>query len=309
VREYLLGLHWDGVPRIDRWLIDHLGAENNALNKAFGAKWLIGCVARVMRPGCKLDTALILEGRQGLMKSTALSTLGSPWVTDHMPDLGSKDAMEHLQGVWIIELAELSSLSRVEAGRIKAFLSTPSDRFRPSYGRATANHPRQCGFAGSINPGGSGYLPDETGNRRFWCVKCAVDWKEDHRVDIPALAAQRDQLWAEAVHRYQQHEPWWLDAAAEAQAEAAAEERFENDSRESIIRNFLRGRSYTRMTELFSEPCLNIPTDRQSRGTQIEIGRIMTGMKWTRRRRRNRHQEREWIYLAPGKHLDDVRDE
>jgi len=176
VREYLLGLHWDGVPRIDRWLIDHLGAENNALNKAFGAKWLIGCVARVMRPGCKLDTALILEGRQGLMKSTALSTLGSPWVTDHMPDLGSKDAMEHLQGVWIIELAELSSLSRVEAGRIKAFLSTPSDRFRPSYGRATANHPRQCGFAGSINPGGSGYLPDETGNRRFWCVKCAVDW-------------------------------------------------------------------------------------------------------------------------------------
>ena len=109
VRQYLLGLRWDRVPRIDRWLIDHLGAEDNNLNKAFGAKWLISCVARVMQPGCKLDTALILESRQGLMKSTALSTLGSPWFTDHMPELGSKDAMEQLQGVWIIELAELSS--------------------------------------------------------------------------------------------------------------------------------------------------------------------------------------------------------
>ena len=308
VREYLLGLHWDRVPRIDRWLIDHLGAEDNDLNKVFGAKWLIGCVARVMQPGCKLDTALVLESRQGLMKSTALSTLGSPWFTDHMPELGSKDAMEQLQGVWIIELAELSSLGRAEAGRIKAFLSTRADRFRPSYGRSAADHPRQCGFAGSINPGGSGYLRDETGNRRFWCVKCAVGWQDDRRVDIADLAAKRDQLWAEAVHRATSHEPWWLDTAAEAQAEAEAAERFETDSREFIIRNFLRGRSYTRMTELFSEPCLNIPTDRQTRATQMEIGRIMAVMKWTRRRRRNSHQELEWIYLAPGKDLADVRD-
>ena len=291
VRQYLLGLRWDRVPRIDRWLIDHLGAEDNNLNKAFGAKWLISCVARVMQPGCKLDTALILESRQGLMKSTALSTLGSPWFTDHMPELGSKDAMEQLQGVWIIELAELSSLGRAEAGRIKAFLSARVDRFRPSYGRTAADHPRQCAFGGSINPGGSGYLRDETGNRRFWCVKCAVGWPDDRRVDITDLADQRDQLWAEAVHRYQQDEPWWLDATAEAQAEAEAEERFENDSREYLVRNYLRGRTYTRMTELFSEPCLNIPTDRQTRATQMEVGRIMAVMKWTRHRRRNRHQE------------------
>lgn len=308
VREYLLGLHWDGLPRIDHWLIEHLGAEDNGLNRAFGAKWLIGCVARIMQPGCKLDTALILEARQGLMKSTALATLGSPWFTDHMPELGSKDAMEQLQGVWIIELAELSSLSRAEAGRIKAFLSTRTDRFRPSYGRTAADHPRQCGFGGSINPAGSGYLKDETGNRRFWCVKCAEGWPDDRRVDIPALAAQRDQLWAEAVYRYQQHEPWWLDAKAEAQAEAVAEERYENDSREYLVRNYLRGRSYTRMAELFSESCLNIPTDRQTRTTQIEIGKILAVMKWNRRRRRNRHQELEWIYLAPGKHIGDARD-
>jgi predicted P-loop ATPase len=225
-----------------------------------------------------------------------------------MPDLGSKDAMEQLQGVWIIELAELSSLSRVETHRVKAFLSTTSDRFRPSYGRVTADHPRQCGFGGSINPGGSGYLRDETGNRRFWCVRCAVGWPEDRRVDIPALAAQRDQLWAEAVHRYHQREPWWLDSATEALAEAAAEERYENDSRESIVRDYLRGRAYTRMTELFSESCLNIPTDRQTRATQIDIGRIMAAMKWPRRRRRNQHQELEWIYLAPGRRIEEVRD-
>ena len=128
-------------------------------------------------------------------------------------------------------------------------------------------------------------------------------------MDIADLAAKRDQLWAEAVHRATSHEPWWLDTAAEAQAEAEAAERFETDSREFIIRNFLRGRSYTRMTELFSEPCLNIPTDRQTRGTQTEIGRIMAAMKWARRRRRNRHQELEWVYIAPGKSVSDVRDE
>ena len=150
-----------------------------------------------------------------------------------MPELGSKDAMEQLQGVWIIELAELSSLGRAEAGRIKAFLSTRADRFRPSYGRSAADHPRQCGFAGSINPGGSGYLRDETGNRRFWCVKCAVGWQDDRRVDIADLAAKRDQLWAEAVHRATSHEPWWLDTAAEAQAEAEAAERFETDAANS----------------------------------------------------------------------------
>lgn len=308
VREYLNRLVWDQKPRLDRWLIDHLGAEETPLNRAFGAKWPIGCVARIMRPGCKLDTALILESRQGLMKSTALATLGYPWFTDHMPELGSKDAMQQLQGVWIIELAELSSLGRAETHRVKAFLSTTSDRFRPSYGRVTADHPRQCGFSGSINPSGSGYLRDETGNRRFWCVKCGVGWTEGRRVDIAALAAERDQLWAEAVHRYRQGEQWWLDSDTEAKQEAAAEERFEDDSREFIIRNYLRGRSYTRMTELFGESCLNIPTDRQTRGTQIEIGRIMAGMKWQRRQRRDKNQEREWVYLKSGTKLEDVKD-
>jgi predicted P-loop ATPase len=306
VRDYLNGLTWDGKPRLDTWLIDHLGAEASALNKAFGARWMIGLVARVMRPGCKLDTALILESRQGLMKSSVLSTLGDPWFTDHMPDLGSKDAMEQLQGVWIVELAELSSLGRAETHRVKAFLSTAKDRFRPSYGRVAADHPRQCGFGGTINPSGSGYLRDETGNRRFWCVKCAVNWPDDRRVDIAGLAAEKDQLWAEAVVRFRAGEPWWLDSSAEAEAEAAAEERFESDSREVVIQRYLRGKKYTRMDELFGSSCLNIPVDRQSRAVQVEIGRIMAALKWTRRRRRNRHGEREYVYLALGTNLGDV---
>ena len=311
VRQYLNGLVWDQTPRIDTWLIQHLGAADNPLNRAFGAKWLIGAVARVMRPGCKLDTALILESvKQGLMKSTVFDVLASPWFTDHVPDLGTKDAMQQLQGIWIIELSELSSLSRSETHRTKAFLSTKVDRFRPSYARVVADHPRQCAFGGTVNIAGSGYLRDETGNRRFWTVQCAVGWPPDRKVNIAALEKVRDQLWAEATQRFSAREPWWLDATIEALQEEAAEERFEDDSREAIIRPFLRSRNCVRMLELFGERCLNVPTDRQTRSLQTEIGRILRALKWTRSRRRLNKSldQREYVYLAPGATLDQVKD-
>jgi predicted P-loop ATPase len=311
VREYLNGLAWDQTPRIDTWLTDHLGAADTALNRAFGSKWMIGAVARVMRPGCKLDTVLILESlRQGLMKSTVFATLGDPWFTDHMPDLGTKDAMQQLQGVWIIEHAELSSMSRSGMQRTKAFLSTRVDRFRPSYGRVTADHPRQCAFGGTVNIGGSGYLRDETGARRFWPVECAVGWKPDRRVDIAALAKVKDQLWAEALHRFEAREPWWLDADMEIAQEEAAEQRFEDDSREAIVRAFLRDRSYVRMFELLGATCLDVPPDRQTRALQIDIGRILRTLKWIRRQRRlSRDQNvREWLYLKPDFDLSAVKD-
>ena len=203
VRDYLGALTWDGVPRIETWACRYLGAEDTAFNRSVGALWLISAVARIFRPGVKADHMLVLEGPQGARKSTALKILaGEDWFTDELPDLGSKDAAMHMQGVWIIEIAELDAIGRAEVSRIKAFLTRTTDRFRPPYGRYTIEVPRQCVFAGTVNP--DTYLRDETGNRRFWPVRCGT-------IDIDALARDRDQLWAEAVARFRAGAIWWLD--------------------------------------------------------------------------------------------------
>ena len=126
-------------------------------------------VARIFSPGAKADSCLILEGEQGTKKSTALKTLVQPWFTDEIAELGSKDAALQTRGVWIIEIAELDSMNRSEAGKIKEFMSRTTDRFRPPYGRRLIESPRQCIFAGSVNH--TNYLRDETGARRFWPVQ------------------------------------------------------------------------------------------------------------------------------------------
>ncbi len=202
VRDYLDGLRWDRKPRLETWAIDYLGALDDEYVRAVSARWLISAVARIYKPGCKADCCLILEGPQGTLKSTALKTLGDPWFTDEIAELGTKDAGQQLQGTWIIELAELNSLSRAEVNKAKAFLSRATERFRWSYGRRVVEYPRQCVFAGSVNR--SEYLRDETGGRRFWPIACGA-------IDIERLAKTRDQLWAEAVMRYGRGDPWWLD--------------------------------------------------------------------------------------------------
>jgi hypothetical protein len=179
VRAYLKGLRWDGVERVDRWLAAYLGAAETEYSRAVGSRWLISAVARIFRPGAKADCCLILEGSQGIRKSTALRTLAGEYFTDELADLGSKDAAMQTRGVWIIELSELDSLSHSEVARIKAFMSRTTDRFRPPYGMRLVESPRQCVFAGTVNH--STYLRDETGGRRFWPVACG-------RIDADALA-------------------------------------------------------------------------------------------------------------------------
>ena len=173
VRDYLGALAWDGMPRLETWPCRYLGAEDTAFNRTVGALWLISAVARIFRPGVKADHMLVLEGPQGAKKSTALKILaGEAWFTDELPDLGSKDAAMHMHGVWIIEMAELDAIGKAEVSRIKAFLTRTTDRYRPPYGRYTIEVPRQCVFAGTVNP--DTYLRDETGNRRFWPVRCGT---------------------------------------------------------------------------------------------------------------------------------------
>src|SRR5581483_3495467 len=132
VRDYLNHLRWDGVARLAQWTVAYLGAEDTELNKAFGARWMISAVARVMQPGVKADHMLILEGPQGSKKSSAIKTLaGADWFTDEIAEIGSKDAAQQMRGIWIIEIAELDAISRAEVSRIKAFLTRTTDRYRP----------------------------------------------------------------------------------------------------------------------------------------------------------------------------------
>lgn len=167
VKQYLSDIKWDGTPRLDMWLTTHHGAGDSVYTRAIGRGTLIGAVARVMSPGCKVDTMLILEGPQGINKSQALRVLaGSEYFTDSMPDLKNKDAADNIKGIWIVEMAELDMMVRSTMETTKAFLSRQHDRYRPSYGRTRIDQPRRCIFIGTTNQ--DNYLRDETGSRRFW---------------------------------------------------------------------------------------------------------------------------------------------
>ncbi len=316
VREYLNRLQWDGTPRLEAWTITHLGAEDTPLNRSFGASWMIGAVARIMQPGAKADHMLILEGPQGAKKSSALAVLaGDGWFTDELAEIGSKDAALQMRGVWIIEIAELDAIGRAEVSRIKAFLSRTVDRYRPPYDRYVVDVPRQCVFAGSVNH--DTYLRDETGNRRFWPVRCG-------RIDLDALRRDRDQLWAEAVVRYRQGAIWWIDdrdliAAAQVEQEA----RVEPDAWHALIERWLffekrrinrgyggfddwRTEEVERSTRIVDvsvgeilEQAIGIEPAKWTRNDQMRVSAYLKKQGWTRCRRRmgSRDEEgREWRY-------------
>lgn len=232
VRDWLAGLSWDGVARLDWFLSRYLGAEQTEYAAAVGARWMTSGVARVWTPGCKADHVLVLEGPQGRGKSTALRILASDrWFADTGLVLGDKDSYQNLRGVWVYELSELSGIRGRDAERIKSFLSSPADRYRPSYGRYVRVYPRQTVFAATTNE--HGYLRDPSGGRRFWPVRCG-------RADLEALARDREQLWAEAVARYRAGEPWHLDAPNLVFAAGLEQQdRFEHDDWEDIISGWL----------------------------------------------------------------------
>lgn len=199
VREYLEGLEWDGRQRIDDWLVSYLGSPAGEWARAIGPRWLISAVARAFEPGCKADHILVFEGRQCVGKSTALRILAGKdeYFADGVPRLGSRDSKEALVGRWIVELGEIDAMRKAEVEDVQAFLTTQSDRFRASYARRAKEHPRRCVFAATTNA--SAYLRVATGGRRFWPIRVEC-------VDCEGLRADRDQLWAEAVHRYREGE-------------------------------------------------------------------------------------------------------
>lgn len=291
IREYLNSLQWDGLKRIDDWLTLYLGADPSGYTRAVASKWLIGAVARIFKPGCKNDTCMILEGPQGALKSTALRTLAHPWFTDDIAELGSKDAAMQLAGAWIIEIAELDSMSKAEVSRVKAFMSRQEDRFRPTYGRRVIAAKRQCLLVGTVNL--NTYLRDETGGRRWWPVRCGA-------IKIEELRRDRDQLWAEARERYRAGETWWLQERAVISA--AAEEqagRYEGDAWDEAIGNWIEGRESVSVAEVM-EHCIDKKLKDVGQQDQNRVARALRSKGWERYRQRE-GKRLEWRYrMAPG---------
>lgn len=206
VRDYLSSLTWDGTPRLDTFLVDHFGAPDSEYTRGVSARWMISAVARVFEPGCQADCTLVLESReQGLGKSSGIKALvpTRAWFADTGIHVGDKDSYQCLRRKWVYELGELSALKGRELEKVKGFLSAPADNYRASFGKRNRDFLRQVIFCGTTNE--EQYLADRTGNRRFWPVAVR------RSVDVKALAAARDQLWAEAAHRYQAGEPWHVN--------------------------------------------------------------------------------------------------
>jgi len=276
VRDFLDGLEWDRKPRLGGWLSAYLGAEETPYARAIGRMFLIAAVARIYKPGCKADYVLVLEGEQGIGKSRACETLGAPWFSDSLPDVSREQAAsQHLRGKWFIEISELSALSRAEAEALKSFISRPVERYRAPYGREEVIEPRQCIFAGTTNR--STYLGDDTGGRRFWPVKVG-------RVDVGLLAADRDQLFAEAVASYRAGEQWWPDAEFERlHIRVEQEARFEADAWEESIATYLAGRSRVQISEI-ARDALGIVAAKIGTAEQRRISRVLNRLRWTSKR-------------------------
>lgn len=291
VRTYLKQLVWDGTARLQSWLADYLGVDPSPYAAAVGSRWMISAVVRVFEPGCKADCCLILEGEQGIRKSTALRALAQPWFTDEIADLGSKDAALQTRGVWVIEIAELDSMSRSDVGKIKAFMSRATDRFRPPYGKRPIESPRQCVFAGSVNHGT--YLRDETGGRRFWPAECKAP-----AIDVEALSEARDQLWAEATALYFDGKPWWLDSV-ELNRKAAEEqaERYEGDPWDELILAWAANRESVSIADVLGI-CLEKKKDMWTQWDRNRVARCLRANGWQRFNARS-GGSREWRY-RPG---------
>mgnify|MGYP003635562244 CR=1 FL=1 len=240
VQEYLQSLEWDSEQRIDRWLCQYCFAPDKTIVRAYSRRWLISAVARVMRPGCKVDTTLIIQGDQGVKKSTAFEVLASPsWFSDTQLNLRDKDAMQTIRGVWIYEFAELDSVRRTDQTAVKAFLSSRVDRFRPSYGRNVVRYERQCVIVGTTNE--LDFLRDSTGSRRYWPVQVGT-------VDIEGLTLVRDQLWAEAVAAYMAGEQWWLTHEEEERRKRSEYLFVEEDAWTEAVALWLRSCGEVRVT-------------------------------------------------------------
>jgi putative DNA primase/helicase len=198
--DWLDGLEWDGVERLDTWLSDCLGLARNEYNDAVSRNWPLSMVARAYQPGCQVDTMPVLEGKMGRGKSSFLKMLAGEWYASIQIAFGEKDFFQAIQGRWLIEIPDMSGFSRREHSSILATITTREDVYRKSHGRVTEEHPRVTVFAATSET--DDYLQDTRGRRRYWPLRC-----ED--INLDTLADQRERVFAEAVVRYRAGATWY----------------------------------------------------------------------------------------------------
>ncbi|MCM1020847.1 MAG: virulence-associated E family protein [Muribaculaceae bacterium] len=230
IREYFKGLVWDGVPRLERLIIDYAGAEDSRLNRAITRIHFTAAVARVMEPGCKYDYCLILAGPQGAGKSTLISIMGGEYYKDGLTSMEGKEGAEQVRGAHLIEIGELDGMKRSEISTVKQFITARSDEYRPAYAVHKEIFPRQCVFFGTTNE--QYFLKDETGNRRFPIIPIKPELRKHGAQWFEQLIADRDQLWAEAVEYWKQGEKLYLPGDLEAEARQRQSEYTDNDTDE-----------------------------------------------------------------------------
>lgn len=275
VRDYLNGLAWDGIERIPKLLSAYCGTKDDEYHRRVAEIFMVSAVARIIRPGCKVDTMLVLEGEQGLGKTQVTQLLfgGDRWYMDAQRSPAEKDFYQDIVGKWGVEIGEMTSFSKAESNKVKQTLSATADTYRPSYGRYSRTFPRQCVFVGTTNE--HEWVRDHTGGRRYLPVRVT-------RVDVPAITSVRDQLWAEAVVRLGKGADWWTlpDAAKEEQ-----DERYIDDAWAQPVLLWLSGfdkpQSYehlhfsVRDNTSANRPIMEVSVDEiMTCALRIDVGRI-----------------------------------
>lgn len=298
-RDWMASLTWDGTPRIENFFIDSLGVEPSEYSKAASKNWWLCMAARILRPGCKVDNMVILEGGQGKFKSTALNVVGGKWYAEALESPLSKDFYMALHGKLIVEVAELDSFRRAEDTLIKRLLTCHTDRYRPPYGRIAQDFARHCIFVGTTNE--KAYLRDHTGARRFWPIKIG-------EIQLQKIREEREQLFAEAVARMKADEPWWEMPEEETRAEQEA--RRQEDEWESVITAYLDRKTEITVKEVATE-AIKIDVSKLDLLVQRRIAKIMHSVGWTKHNLRAKapdlQQRRVW--RCPDYYFEDGTDD
>lgn len=274
-KAYLDGLQWDEVERLPLFFPDCFGTDDTEYTRAVGLSFWLSIVARVTRPGCKVDTMVVLEGLQGAGKSRALSIIGGRWFTEATQAPTDKDFYMNLAGKMLVEIGEMDAFNRAEVTKVKQVITCQVDRYRAPYERRAADHPRRCVFAGTTNR--DDWNKDETGARRFLPLTVVT-------VNHEALASMRDQFFAEAMARLARGENWW-SLPAEATLEQQ-EARRDVDELEATVAEWMLGRSVITIKEIMDN-LMKLPLERQDRMMQLRIGKALRVLGWVRKSERD----------------------
>ena len=296
VKEYIEKEKWDGIKRLDEWLIHTVGCEDNIYNQLAGKRLLIAAVNRVYNPGCKFDHMMILEGPQGIGKSTMIEELAGNFYIDVSFEHKDKDLVDTMRQGMLIEVSELTGMNKKEIDWLKSFITRKTDVIRLPYAHRSKPFKRNCVFIGTYNPSGNNtYLNDDTGNRRFWPIECRV-------INLEYIKENKHQLWAEALECFKAKEPYYIfeEEAIKIMLDIHAEREIESPTH-TRIKEWLKIKfDEVSMTEII-EDCLKINMSgkhpKEMLSLQTTVGIIMKKIGWRKGKNENRNK-----YFKPGDH-------